>query len=490
MNMSPLSNLPVEIIVRFLSFLSPKELALCARLSKRFLAIIRTTSILTYALELGKASLDETYFLNFRRIENSECSSSDLLAALRKREHGLSTFTWSERWDTLLKKKFNNLQVCGSVFTGGYAHKYDEWYHVDTIYVYDLHNVNDNGPTVTTLSLDAVYSGYAVDPGQDLLVLIGKFVVGDSGNNCFCTPISETEVLLVCCEEAGVPLLRYFTINTDSRRPEEADPRLEDDDTLSSLKLHNHVIFDLPFKNHPLSNRPSTWTASMIFSEASYTPKTFSPFVIESSTFVYPRHSGMVGIKFQNTQPTLFMNSSHEPGRLPYTFDIFIHLDSLRKLKNTFSSSPTASISCPIPTIPWEEWGPGITRILQDTYLGPWHSRTLRGYRFLAPDTSEYQMWEGLIKLDFKILDFNTNAWDPSTRDIIQGESEVLTCDGIKITSSLPYREIRMTSPRNYNKYRSNRFGIEAKSPFSILMGDVIVWLDENPPNDLHVFQF
>ncbi|GJJ11492.1 hypothetical protein Clacol_005725 [Clathrus columnatus] len=179
MNVSPLSNLSVEIIVRLFSFLLPKELAQCAHLSKRFLTIIRTTSILTYALELGKVNLDGTYFLNFQRIENSECNSSDLLAVLRKREHGLSTFTWNERWDTFVKKKFNNLQICGSVFTGGYAHKDDEWYHVDTIYVYDLHNVSNNGPTVTTLSLNAVYSGYAVDPGQDLLVLIENYVVGD-----------------------------------------------------------------------------------------------------------------------------------------------------------------------------------------------------------------------------------------------------------------------------------------------------------------------
>ncbi|GJJ10221.1 hypothetical protein Clacol_004447 [Clathrus columnatus] len=143
------------------------ELASCARLSKRFLAIIKTSSILTYALEAFKTGLDETYHLN--RLDTSDTTPAELLADLRRREHGWSTFTWNKHLEIPIGKKYIHLEVCGHVFARGYS-RTPEDYGINAIDVYDFQNDKDNG-FVTTLSLDVSCAGFSIDAGQDLLVL-------------------------------------------------------------------------------------------------------------------------------------------------------------------------------------------------------------------------------------------------------------------------------------------------------------------------------
>ncbi|GJJ10214.1 hypothetical protein Clacol_004440 [Clathrus columnatus] len=456
--MSSLSSLPTEIIIRLLSPLSSKDLAHCTQLSKQFLTIIRTSSFLTYTLELSKAGLDETYHLNFGRIEDPGFNSLELLADLRKREIGLSTFTWNKHREIPVGERYTKLEVCGHVFAGGYVRDTEE-NGVNTIDVYDFHGPKTSGDgLITTLSLDALYCGYAIDAGQDLLVLIEKspekrYIRG-----------STVFFLRWSPKRRGVPLLKYYTLNDfDAISSELKDNGHSfEDETLCNLnerlqKSLDHVIFELPFENRPGSNISRTWDTKLIFSEASFTPKPFSPFV-KASTFLYSPNPQVIGIKFQNIDSSFFMPTDQQI-RVPYTSDIFIHLGLLRKLKDIFSSSSPTISGCQnfpsIPEVPWQFWGPNTARVFQDDYHRPWHRRTIRGYRVLIPDTSDYQMWDRSGRLDYMVLDFNTNAWDSSVEGVIREELEVVTCDGIKIISSLPYRKIRVPS------YQSNRFGIQ-----------------------------
>ncbi|GJJ07879.1 hypothetical protein Clacol_002085 [Clathrus columnatus] len=500
--MSTLSCLPTEVIIRLLSFLPLKDLASCARLSKQFLNIIRSSSILTYALELGKAGLEETFSLSFDRFENSECNPSELLAEL------------------LRGKEYTNIEVCGSVFTGGYT-RFTEERGVNTIDIFDFRNIKNNEP-VTTLSFDAMYSGYAIDAaGQDLLVLVGKCVPTEyvaylrtgpsasclpnvhvlslfcklhlrslstgleykhteticSGIRAFlCTMISETELLLVGCGENNVPLLKYCTINDFNSNSSTAD---ENESPLQyPPKCLNEVIFHLPFKYHSGSDILKTWEAELILEEASYTPKPFSPF-LKTSNFVYHPNPQIIGIKFQNNDVMSFMGDIDNQTHLSHAFDMFIHLNSLRKLKNKFSLNDSRTLlSDNTFQVPWEKWGPAITRVLTSEYnSGEWNpNRCIRGYRVLTYDS---RLWNGGL-----ILDFNINGWQSSMQGIIRDQSELLSCDGIKITSSLPYREIRMPSLQTESE-------LQSAGPCSILMGDDIVYMEGDLPNTrLHVFRF
>ncbi|GJJ10215.1 hypothetical protein Clacol_004441 [Clathrus columnatus] len=535
--------LPTEVITRVFCFLSPKELASCASLSRQFLTIIKTSSILTYALELKKAGLNDTYHLNLDLFDNSP---SELLAALRRREQAWSTFNWTKQWDVPVEKVYNNSEICGPVFIGGYTR---QGRGIDTIDVYNFHDINTNG-LVTTLFLDAPYYGYAIDAGQDLLVLIERYTfespyyklqlrklstgleydhieiaksiislkisspdrwrssrsniqifgyslfldvrldqssdmlylgVSDTSPGRW-TMISETEVLFVGYGE-NVPLLKYYTANSfspNSGKLEEDGPSLDADgsDAKSSGDL-GQVIFRLPFRNNPNAGLARTWVIGLMSSEASFTPKPFSPFVTPT-TFVYPPKSQIIGIKFQNAEASQSVFYDTDPRRFRgVKFEMFIHLDLLRNFKNevsSISSSRHPAGIFAIPEVPWHAWGPSITRVFEDNYDGKWSRRCIRGYRVLNPDAESETPDE---PVNYTILDFNVNS---SIRD----PYELMTCDGTEITSSLPFRRIDIPFSRYIEDGESNGLGIKTWDPDIFLGDDIICYLPIYKELDKH----
>ncbi|GJJ10281.1 hypothetical protein Clacol_004507 [Clathrus columnatus] len=538
---------PTEVIIRLLSFLPPKELASCARLSKRFLAIIQASSILTYALEASKAGLDETYHLN--RLDTYDITPAELLADLRRRESGWSTFTWNKHLEIPIGKTYIQMEICGHVFAGGYPRTPND-YGVTAIDVYDFQNDKNNG-FVTTLSLDICCLGSNFDAGQDLLILgemctlhdpfcklhirslstgleythaevkqsilslpiphntrtgyhSAIFIFGDnllflqangrdwckltqikwktaqtltvySGFGTF-NPlmISETEILLAGCDAEGIPVVKYYVTNMDEANVTGSCK--DKDDTSRSLNL---VTFNLPFKNLADAD-PRTWDMGWTFAKAAFTPKPFSPFV-KSSTIIYPPYSHLVAVRIES-----FYNDLSDDNERINTFDIFIHLETLRKYRKTFSTQKEVS---------WEDWGPSATRVFRNKYPAHWERRALRGYRVLAPDLPQFRMVNGDGKMDCVILDFNQKAWTSSTPGIVWGLSEVVTQDEnkTKITSCLPYRKIyRKVSMASWQNF--NIFGIRTNNPFAML-GDDIVCFDVDTSSGpltkaLHVFKF
>ncbi|GJJ10213.1 hypothetical protein Clacol_004439 [Clathrus columnatus] len=334
-----LSCLPTEVITRALGYLSSKELASCTSLSKLFLTIIKASSILTYALELGKAELNDMYHLNLDQFDKS---SSELLAALRRREQAWSTFAWTKQWDVPVKRVYKSSEICGPVFVGGYSRRGPG---IDTIDVYDFYDINTNGFQTKTrsrcykLQLCKLSTGLEYDHieipqstisletfsagswessrssvqifGYNLLdVTLGEFndvriinwktaqhVMLFSGvSDSDWTMISETEVLVAGYGE-NVPLLKYYTVNgfgPNSDKLEENSPSLGADESDTSISGVDQVIFGLPFKKDPHGIAIQTWGVDSISSEVSFTPKPYSPFV-KSTTFVILRGLRLLG---------------------------------------------------------------------------------------------------------------------------------------------------------------------------------------------------
>ncbi|GJJ10357.1 hypothetical protein Clacol_004583 [Clathrus columnatus] len=494
-------NLPVETIIRLLSFLSPNELAPCARLSKQLLNIIQTSSLLTYILELGKAGLKKPEFVNYPQLEESGINPSDLLTTLRKRERGLSQFAWNEQWDIPVEKQYTIQDVCGSVFVGGISLQEDEIAHnrFDAMDVYDFSDIQNPKAPITTLFFDKLYDNCAIDPGQDLLILVEKIThichyklhfrclstghhyehctilipVPDSEENegpvqieieiCgdtllfrqmnsltivrwktghtqamysefrgsfTCRLISEIEFLLI---GRSVPVLEYYTLYEFGG----SDP---------SIKLQNRVDFSLPFiDDHDSSPWRIERNAMLVSSEALYTPKPFSPFV-GPSTLLYPSESQLVHLHCYDVIPT--GSCVLERCRPRDNIDMFVHIGQLRKLRDRYSTGSSMQPS-KIPAVPWNIWGTDTTRVFGHEYTG-WGKRSIRGSRALIVADGYFST---------TIFDFNPTTETSSTSDIIQDQSEVVTDDGLKIRSSLPYRKIPLPYSQSQYNIRPDLIG-------------------------------
>lgn len=171
------SPLPVELIVRILSFLSFKDIVICSGVSRQFREIIDTSSTLEYILELGLCGLVDS--------TQGSLTTSDRLFRLREREADWAALRWRSSWNIPVDKWYKFWELCGGLFVGTcYADRAGakdileqlavirhHIYAFNTIDIFELEPGVETGPT-RQVSLENTFRDFAIDPGQDLLVLL------------------------------------------------------------------------------------------------------------------------------------------------------------------------------------------------------------------------------------------------------------------------------------------------------------------------------
>lgn len=162
--------LPVELVVRILSFLPFKDIVICTGVSRQFREIIDTSSTLEYILELGLCGLVDPGRGSF--------TTSERLLRLRQREAAWTALEWQSEWEIPVNKKYIFWEICGNLFAGTYfvppnlnpVPPSNRSRAFNIIDLYDL----ESDPLAPTkqITLDMMVCDLAIDPGQDLLVLL------------------------------------------------------------------------------------------------------------------------------------------------------------------------------------------------------------------------------------------------------------------------------------------------------------------------------
>lgn len=161
-------HLPVELIVRILSFLPFKDLVICSGVSHQFRRIIDTSSILEYILELGLCGLVDS--------TQGKFTTSERLFRLRQREAAWSALDWHAERRIPVNQKYIFWELIGGLFAGTYMKtpiRNPSFYThraFDTIDIFTLGSGAEAGPR--HMALEQMFYDFAIDPGQDLLILL------------------------------------------------------------------------------------------------------------------------------------------------------------------------------------------------------------------------------------------------------------------------------------------------------------------------------
>ena len=164
------SHLPVELIVHILSFLSFKDIVICSGVSRQFRHIIDTSSILEYALELGLCGLIDSSQANL--------TTSERLFRLRQREAAWSALDWEAQWKIPVNQRYIFWELIGGLFAGTYMktsilNPYPSSHNrraFDMLDIFRFGSRAEAGPR--RMALQQVFYDFAIDPGQDLLILL------------------------------------------------------------------------------------------------------------------------------------------------------------------------------------------------------------------------------------------------------------------------------------------------------------------------------
>lgn len=222
-----------------------------------------------------------------------------------------------------------------------------------------------------------------------------------------CTMLSETELLIAerTSFQKRQPSLEYYEFNHKSKG------------------TRSRQTFQLPF-----SSEQPVWKPMYCYAPASFTCSSDSPVQSGIYPFTYPATPQIVAFRFAD--------GSTAPGARSRKVDMFLLIEHLRRFKKHGE------------IVPWSVWGPEGTRCFAEALPKAW-KRNIRGYRVVLPATGT-------------LLDFNSRLWD-GTDDGVVLEASQLSLDSegkFTITSSLPYRELRLPYPFEYK---------------NILLGDAIV---------------
>jgi len=173
--------LPTELIERILSFLDHEDLDSCIFACDFLAEIIDNSSNLQYILELGVAGLQDC-----STITPLSETRPELLKTLRTREHAWAQLKWRKSWKVEVGMSYRFWEVCGSVFVGGrliggIVPAYGVGFNA--IDFYRLHDEKieaglEMEAGLVHLTLERVFLNYAVDPGQDLAILVDFLEVG------------------------------------------------------------------------------------------------------------------------------------------------------------------------------------------------------------------------------------------------------------------------------------------------------------------------
>ncbi|GJJ10464.1 hypothetical protein Clacol_004690 [Clathrus columnatus] len=357
--------------------------------------------------------------------------------------------------------------------------------------------INENGyPGATDIQIlgDAVLFAQRRGPsGSGSIAVVNwktsqiRFITYPSCGDWCCTLLAQNELLVAGrANYRRAPLLEYYTLNDDN-------PHSKSYSSSTFMKWNSpRVVFELPFVKYSTSRASvrGTWRPAYCYTQASFTPKPFSPFVTachsSSSPFYYPSTPQLIAIRFIDTSaigPSL-------RSRKRTKVDMFIHIGQLRKLRNANDSKKTVeSISSSITPVLWDDWGPATTRILNGILPKCWQ-RNIRGYRVVLPSgppNSTDNNRGGMV------LDFNSDLWDRSVDKVIWHPSSIILGEDTSeyphnsirkhnsstIVTGLPYRQIipsRYIAP--YAQGETSRIGFDSNY---VMLGDDVVCAEMDP---------